>query len=233
MPEPQLHKNGYFRSVIAGALALVTSPEQQTQSEGSEIPYFKKALFVPFFSVLVGIALAALASLVNGYFRNTVLSAGVVVLGFVIFFKGIVNTKLIKPTFVDFAAFFVLFGALDALIARASYLPIMLATFVGALTIVFASGIGKDAPLTLPEDELCGAFKNEEIFFLIFLFIILGVLNILVLKNNWTYGLFASLLISAVVPHLLAQSDGGVTRSGIARGILVAFTLFCVVAVLL
>lgn len=231
MQDSQLHENGYFRRVVAGALALVTHPDHRPQSGG--IAYYKKALFVPFISVLIGIALAALASLINGYFRNTMLAAGVVVLGFVIFFRGIIHTKHYKPKFVDLGIFFVLFGALDALIARAFYMPIMLAIFVGALTIVFASGIGKDKPLTLPEDELCGAYKNEEVFFLIFLFIVLGVLNILVLKTNWTYGLFGSLLVSAIVPHLVAQSEGGVTRSGIARGIVIATTLFCLIAVLL
>lgn len=234
MKQEQLKEPGHYRLSFRAALRYTLRARTDYFKDAtSRVKFGDAAIFMPFIALVFGLALMVIAMISAVFMKNNFFASGAVVLFFIVFFHGFFNERIMKISWLDLGMALVFLTLADTAIAGSSYYPLLLSVYTGSLTILFACGLGKDLPMAPKSKRVCTTYKNEDYFFIVFAFIVLAVASILVMKNAWLLGFVWSLAVAAVVPHFIARADGGVTRQGIARGLLYGTTISYMILLLL
>ena len=234
MTSRQLKRSGHYTTSFFAALRSAFCVRTDYQSDRvSRVRFFEAALFLPFVGLFVGFVLMVLGMIGSFVFQSNVIAGALVVCAFVGLLRGFFNSATARFSWFDASLLIGFLSLAYTAFERHSYLPLLMSVGIGCLTTVFATGLGKDLPMAPRSKQLCGTYRNEDLFFLIFIVITFAVISIVVLKGSWYIGFLLSMLIAASVPHFIAQHDGGVTSQGISRGILLGTVITCALLLVL
>lgn len=221
----QLHEPQHYRKSFLTAIRALLGQKTEEITLSTGVRFADVALFFPLIGLVIGFATMVVGMLSVFSFKSNFIGAAlslfVALLLMRTFFSG---KQALHLTVFDVAMIVLWVSLFYTAYERSRFLPIMASFGFAFISVYFACGLGKDADNECAA-KLCGGYRNEDFFFIIFQVIMVAVVSLLSLKDAWYLGFLPSLFIAAAVPHFIAKTQGGVTLEGLKRGIIFSSVL--------
>ena len=225
MKVSQLHESQHYRKSFFTAIRALFGQKSQRITLPEGVRFADMALFLPFLGLILGFITMVAGMLSVFAFKSNFIGASLSLCFALLLTRTFFSGKQALSITLSDAALLVLWVSLFyTAYERTMFLPIMASFGFGFVSLLFACGLGKDLHQD-GEVKLCGRYRNEDLFIIIFQLVMIAVVCLLSLENSWYWAFVPGIFISGAVPHLVAKAQGGVTLAGLKRSIILTSVL--------